>query len=122
MQDGTLNFQCNICAHQSAIEWSAMGREVISCQTCNSNPRTRALVRVLSLELFHRVILLPDFPERKDIKGIGLTDSEAYARVLAQKFSYENTYLHQEPRMDISGEVLPERCGVSDFIISSEVF
>ncbi len=51
-----------------------------------------------------------------------MTDWEGYATVLAEKFSYENTFLHQEPRIDISAPEVPsERCEASDFIISSEV-
>lgn len=122
MRPGSLHFQCNICHKNCVVDLSVLHREVISCQTCGSTPRTRAIIRALSLELFNRVLLLPDFPERRDIKGIGMTDSEGYASVLAKKFSYENTYLHKEPRVDVAGDITRERLGVSDFIISSEVF
>lgn len=60
---------------------------------------------------------------KKELRGLGMTDSEGYAKRFAEKFSYENTYLHQEPYLDISAsEIAPERLGSSDFIISSEIF
>jgi SAM-dependent methyltransferase len=66
---------------------------------------------------------LPEFPVKKELRGLGMTDSEGYAQRLAEKFSYENTYLHQEPYLDISAtEVAPERMESSDFVISSEIF
>ena len=41
------------------------------------------------------------FPHAKSIKGIGLTDPDCIARVLAERFDYQNTYLDAEPRLDI---------------------
>ncbi|HEY1769643.1 MAG TPA: methyltransferase domain-containing protein [Chthoniobacterales bacterium] len=57
------------------------------------------------------------------ITGIGLSDSELYADRLAEKFSYLNTFYHQEPRLDISDpKIAPELLDSQDFIISSDVF
>ena len=64
-----------------------------------------------------------DFPHRKNLRGLGLTDWEGYSSALAEKFDYINTYFDQEPRLDISAtEIPPERHSAYDFIISSEVF
>ena len=123
MQPGTLYFQCNICGQQGTLELDSLGREVASCSGCGSNPRIRALIRALSTELFGEDLILPDFPNRKNIRGLGLTDWESYSSLLTQKFDYVNTYLHQEPRLDISAtNISPERRSAYDFIISSEVF
>jgi SAM-dependent methyltransferase len=122
-QPGTLCFRCNICGEKCLINGSELQREQASCSACNSSARTRAIVRTLSVELFGENLALPDFPVKKELRGLGMTDSEAYAKQLAEKFSYENTYLHQEPYLDISApEVAPERLESSDFIVSSEIF
>jgi SAM-dependent methyltransferase len=64
-----------------------------------------------------------DFPRRKNLSGLGLTDWEGYSSALAEKFAYINTYFDREPRLDISAtDISPERRAAYDFIISSEVF
>jgi SAM-dependent methyltransferase len=121
-QPGTLCFSCNICQEICLINGEELRREQVSCLRCNSSPRTRAIVRVLSLELLGQNLALPEFPTKKELRGLGMTDSEASAQQFAAKFSYENTYLHQEPFLDIAApEVAPDRVESSDFVISSEV-
>ena len=123
MQPGTLFFQCNICGTLCTVELASLARRAKSCPTCDSSPRTRALIRTLSNCLFQENLILSEFPIRKDIKGLGLTDPEGYASQLKQKFDYVNTYFHQEPRLDIASDsIAPEQRQVYDFIISSEVF
>ena len=53
--------------------------------------------------------------------GIGLSDAHAYAQPLAEKFDYENTYYHTDPRVDIA-DIDAERVGRYDFLIASDVF
>src|ERR1700704_3428329 len=101
-QPGTLCFQCNICGEESLVDMGELGREKASCTTCGSTARLRAIIRALSVELLGRNALLADFPTRKEIVGFGMTDWEGYSKQLAEKFSYENTYLHQEPYFDTS--------------------
>jgi SAM-dependent methyltransferase len=64
---------------------------------------------------------IPQLPQRRDLVGIGLSDSENYARRLSDKLSYTNTFFHKEPRLDIAAapEDLTRRF---DFIIASDVF
>lgn len=117
-----LDFICNVCGglvRDCPIE--AIGRETRSCPRCGSAVRTRSVVHLLSLALFGRSIPLPDFPEARAIRGIGLTDWPGYAVWLAEKFDYTNTYLHREPRLDITeaGAELQASC---DFVIASDVF
>ena len=76
---------------------------------------------MLSLELLGRSLCLSEFPTRPDIIGLGMSDWDGYASVLAQKFSYQNTYYHQEPRLDIR-DIDPKLEGTMDFVISSDVF
>lgn len=98
-------------------------REVPSCSECGSSPRARAIIRALSLELFGENLTLPYFPVRRELSGLGMTDWEGYATRLAEKFSYTNTYYHQDPKLDVSDDKLPEELiGSSDFVISSEIF
>jgi len=79
------------------------------------------MVHLLTLELFGRSIALPDLPLRRDVVGIGLSDAKCYAKPLARKLSYINTYFHARPRLDIAN-VPADRAGVYDFIIASDVF
>jgi len=64
---------------------------------------------------------IAEMPERRDLVGIGLSDSENYATRLSRKLGYVNTFPHKEPRFDIaaSPQHLTRRL---DFIIASEVF
>ena len=117
----TLLFCCNVCGKPSLTDVRRLTRETATCQICGSTARVRAIIRVLSTELFDDNLLLPDFPLRREIRGLGMTDWEGYAVKLAEKFDYRNTYYHQEPRLNISAaSILSELMG-NDFVISSEV-
>jgi SAM-dependent methyltransferase len=120
-QPGSLSFRCNICGQASLARLEELYREVPSCVGCGSNVRGRSIIHVLSMELFGESLELPNFPTRPDIVGIGMSDSHTYAIPLAHKLNYRNTYLHKEPKLDItSGD--PALEGTLDFVISSEVF
>ena len=121
-EPGTLCFRCNICGDYGETALDRLSREEASCKGCGSSPRMRAIIRVLSTELFGKNLLLRDFPVHPDMRGLGMTDWEGYANRLAEKFSYQNTYYHQEPRLDISAVEIPAHHLANDFIISSEVF
>src|SRR5258708_30366905 len=114
-----LSFLCNICGLTNTIELSQ--QEDSSCAGCGSNVRLRALIYLLSTELFGDALVLPDFPRLPGIKGLGLSDQASYAVPLASKFDYTNTYYDREPRLDIT-QAHPDRYGAYDFILSSDVF
>lgn len=118
-----VNFQCNVCGHfnQNIPEHLVNNRETQSCQACQSSLRMRSIIHALSLELFGKSLILPDFPINKSIQGIGMSDWDGYADLLSQKFSYVNTYYHTEPKLDIT-QIPPEQESRYDFIISSDVF
>lgn len=80
----------------------------------------RSIVHVLSTELFGESLALPDFPERPELRGLGMSDWDGYAEPLSRKLGYQNTYLHQEPALDIT-DPDPARLGTLDFLISTDV-
>ena len=112
-----VSFTCNICgAFHEAAQFAT---EPASCG-CGSNVRLRALIHLLSMELFGQSLPLTDFPQLKSIRGLGMTDKEAYAEILAEKFDYTNTYYDREPRFDFT-ESHPRLEGSYDFILSADV-
>src|SRR5437667_5241822 len=114
-----VSFLCNICGQTNTI--AVLEHEDSSCAGCGSNVRLRALIYLLSTELFGDGFILPDFPRLPGIKGLGLSDQASYADPLVKKFDYTNTYYDREPRLDIT-EAHPDRYGTCDFILSSDVF
>jgi SAM-dependent methyltransferase len=110
-------FTCNICGTFNAVPQFAT--EPASCP-CGSNVRCRALIHLLSMELFGRSLILRDFPRLKAIRGLGMTDKECYSHLLEDKFDYTNTYYDREPRMDFTKPHV-ELWGRYDFILSSDV-
>ena len=118
-----VDFTCNVCGGRNVgVPLAhAENRECQSCRHCTASLRMRSLVYLLSMELFGRPMALPEFPVDKGIRGLGMSDWEGYARALAQKFDYTNTFYHQEPRLDIAD--IPEAlAGRHRFLISSDVF
>jgi SAM-dependent methyltransferase len=118
---GSLTFRCNVCGHGCVAPMSQIDREVPSCSQCGSTVRFRTIVHALSTELFGQSMALPDFPARRDLRGIGMSDWEGYARLLSVKFDYQNTHYHKEPKLDIV-DIDPSLEGRYDFAVSSEVF
>jgi SAM-dependent methyltransferase len=118
------NFRCNICGNTCNRPSGPPGREVPSCSACGSTVRLRSLIALLSREIFGIELAIPDFPVLKGIRGFGMSDPPELALRLAEKFSYTNTFYHQEPRLDIadpSPEHLRQHTGLYDFILTSEV-
>src|SRR5690349_7559718 len=98
---GFLDFICNICGTRNyGVELFA--REHPNCTGCRSTVRFRWVGYVLSMELFGTPLPLPDFPTLKGLRGLGMTDPDCYAGMLAEKFHYVNTFYDQEPRLDIT--------------------
>ncbi len=120
-QPDLLRYRCNICGQPCETKTTELGRETPSCLGCGSTVRMRAIIHMLSMELFGESLALPDFPIRPDITGIGMSDWDGYAIPLAHKVGYKNTYYHQEPKLDITS-IDPSLEGTLDFIISSDVF
>lgn len=112
-------FVCNICGKKNSYSGEPFGREKPGCGSCGSNLRTRALIGALSMELFGTQLILPDFPRVKSLRGLGASDSEQYARHLAQVFDYRNTFYDREPRFDFGSS--SEESNTYDFVLCSDV-
>jgi SAM-dependent methyltransferase len=112
-----VSFTCNICGVENEVERFAS--EPATC-ACGSNVRLRALIHLLSIEIFGRSLPLPRFPVMKAIRGLGMSDKECYNGRLAEKFDYTNTFYDREPRLDFT-EAHPELAGQYDFILSADV-
>ena len=114
-------FKCNICGKANSTRTGWLDRDAPTCADCQSSVRFRSIVHLLTCELFGKSMTLAEVPVLKEIKGLGMTDWAGYAEPLAARFSYVNTYYHEEPRFDITNPG-PERTGQYDFVISTEVF
>lgn len=117
----SISFRCNICGNRCGAHVTELKRESASCDRCGSTVRTRTIARLLATELFGRDMTIPEFPKRRDLIGIGLSDSANYATQLAHKLGYTNTFIHMEPRLDIAAAPA-ELTSRFDFIIASDVF
>lgn len=82
--------------------------------------RSRALIHLLSMELFGRSLALPEFPRLKSIRGLGISDKDCYARFLADRFNYTNTFYDAFPRFDVTQDH-PELDGLHDFVLAADV-
>ncbi len=114
-----ISFTCNICGAANALE--EIPWEESTCTGCGSNVRMRALIYMLSIELFGAARTLPEFSKDKKIRGFGLSDALLYATPLGEKVDYTNTFYDRQPYLDIT-QPHPEQYGTYDFILSSDVF
>jgi len=110
-------FTCNLCGAVNRVE--QLPSEPASC-ACGSNMRARALIHLLSMELFGRSLALPEFPRLKSIRGLGISDKDCYARPLADRFNYTNTFYDAFPRFDAT-EAHTELAGLHDFVLAADV-
>jgi SAM-dependent methyltransferase len=115
-----MSFVCNICGVACENPAQNLAREGASCTNCGSSVRLRALIALLSNEIFGALLTLPEFPAIKGIRAIGMSDTPQVAKLLAEKFDYTNTFYHQSPRLDVTHPD-PRDFGRYDFILSSEV-
>ncbi len=137
-----IEYRCNICGSNNRLASREFHRELALCGNCGSNARFRGIIHVLanffgdsdenSLLAWPRRVLakilgkdeirpLKDWPRRKKLHGAGMSDWPGYANLLADKFSYENTFYDRPPHLDIQNPA-PEQLGKYDFVISTDVF
>ena len=122
MAPGTLAFECNLCAARCALPIGELQREGGCCPACGAIMRYRAVIHHLSVGLFGKSLAVGEFPaEAKHLAGIGMSDPDKYADLLARRFRYVNTFYHTEPRLDIQSPGA-QHDGAYDFVISSDVF
>ena len=115
--ESVVSFICNLCGARCEVEHFAT--EPATC-ACGSNVRLRSLIHLLSLELFDRSLILAEFPRLKAIRGLGMSDKDCCASLLAEKFDYTNTFYDSEPKIDFT-ERHPQLDGQYDFILSADV-
>lgn len=116
-----INFTCNICA--TAVRGcpiDTIDREVPSCPQCGSTVRFRSIACLLSKAIYGRAMPVSKFEKRPNVAVVGLSDWHILADMLPSKFRFTNTFIHQEPRLDITAPHGHE--AAADVLISSEVF
>ncbi len=117
-----LAFTCNVCeAPCSVHSRDHLRREEKTCHACGSTVRFRWIVYALSTQLFGRSVPLPQFPRRKQVRGVGMSDWERIAAAFAEKFTYVNTFFDVEPKLDLLAPRAQD-WGAYDFVVCSEVF
>lgn len=119
-REESLRFRCNLCGRMSTAPLTTLTREVSSCK-CGSTLRQRALIHTLSENLFGASLSLTDFPFRPDIVGIDMSGATVYADRLSKILGFTNTFLHKEPKLDIT-DPNSKWMGQCDFVLSSDVF
>jgi Methyltransferase domain len=118
---GQLIFVCNICGARACADLlQILDRGSQTCSKCNSSNRFRSLIAALQERLFDEVSPLKNWRVRKDIAGLGMSDSPVYSVGPAKKFNYMNTFFHTEPFLDISSPDAQFHDRF-DFVISAEV-
>jgi SAM-dependent methyltransferase len=115
-----VTFTCNLCGTKSERPAGPLPREHEDCPHCRSSVRIRALIALLSKEIFGTLLTLPEFPVLKGIRAIGMSDAPELAERLAEKFDYTNTFYDQAPAFDVTAPD-PRDDARYDFILSSEV-
>jgi hypothetical protein len=87
----TAKFTGNLCGAECALLAEGLGREVRTCEACGSTVRLRALVALLSREIFGIAMALPDFPVMKSIRGIGMSDPPRSGCAACRKIRFTPT-------------------------------
>jgi SAM-dependent methyltransferase len=114
-----IRFTCNLCGQPAVIAVSEFHRELAFCQTCGSVARFRGIVYAISQAIFGNSIVLSEFPQRKDMSAIGLSDAPHYSVGLEKAFNYTNTFYHVDPFYDVTADEPTYRD--LDFIVCSDV-
>jgi SAM-dependent methyltransferase len=117
-----IEYRCNVCGGNNRLESRMFHREVALCTKCGANARFRGIIHALADFLGEGDDrALSEWPHRKNIFGVGMSDWPGYAGLLGEKFSYENTFYDRQPQLDIQNPTQAQ-LGKYDFIISSDVF
>ena len=115
------SFRCCICDHYCELV-SQQHREQGFCPSCGSNARFRGIVLAILDEVFGNTSLsLARQPGRHATAGIGVSDADQYASLLAEKLGYRNTFLHQEPHLDLCNKQSVANYKNLDLLVCSDV-
>lgn len=113
-----VTFTCNVCGNRNWNIRSHFRRETADCVYCLSNPRIRAQLALLSQILYDRVMPITEFTG----SGRSIMAMSEFAIVeerLNRSEDFTNTWLHQEPFLDIMQPVTEP--GKYDVVLSAEV-
>lgn len=116
-----LDFVCNVCGTLHCERVAKFHRELAACPVCGASARFRGMVAALG-QVLHMPAQVPliDWPERPDVRGLGMSDWPGYADVLARKMAYVNTHFDKPPYLDIL-QPAPQYLGVHDVVLSTDV-
>jgi SAM-dependent methyltransferase len=115
-------FRCNICGAANALPVTEIHRELLWCVGCRANARFRGIARAVQETLLGDVQTpLQNAAKRRELVGIGMSDTGIYARALERLFSYRNTFYHTEPRLDVTDAGSTCQYQDLDFVVSSDV-
>lgn len=112
---------CSICAGIFPIDTCGNFREGKLCYHCGASGRSQAIAYCLTHYVFKQNAALNNITNQNKIKIVGLSDGPAYAKTLAKKCNYKNTYYHTKPFLDITNPT-KEYLGIFDALISADVF
>ena len=117
-----IEYRCNLCGCKNRLDSSQFHRELAACKKCGALARFRGIIHALA-NFFGESedAILRDWPIRKSVFGIGMSDWNGYAKFLRRKFSYENTFYDRKPKLDILN-LTEKNLGKYDFVISTDVF
>lgn len=115
-----IRFICPICERSTSWARPCMVREAPSCGNCASTTRFRALVVTFLTEVMGSNALPSATVPKRDLCGLGFSDSSAYAQSFDRLTSYENSWFHTEPRRDLT---VPDSFQGQqyDYVVCSEV-
>lgn len=117
-----MHFRCNICGLKNNDPAAIIHRELLRCTDCGSTPRFRGIAHAFQMYVCGDTsVPLDQMASRPELHGIGMSDWDRYASVLDRIASYQNTYYHQEPSLDITDAESAAQYRNLDFVISSDV-
>ena len=117
-----IKYRCNICGGNNTLESQKFHRELSLCVQCGSNARFRGIINALAKTLNQKDERpLQEWTPQKNVVGVGMSDWDGYAKLLSEKFNYENSYYDRAPQLDIQN-LTSSQLGAYDFVISSDVF
>jgi SAM-dependent methyltransferase len=93
-------FRCNICGMEHRLPRDRLTREDGHCPQCRSYGRLRAMMHAVTDHFSPEESVLKQMEPRKEIRGIGCSDWN-YAKLLAEKFDYQNTFYDRQPQLDL---------------------
>jgi SAM-dependent methyltransferase len=117
-----IGFTCNICGTANKLPVTQIHRELLWCVSCRANARFRGIARAVQEALLGDTqIPLHVADKRRELVGIGMSDTGIYACELERLFAYQNTFYHTEPRLDVTDAGSTCQYRDLDFVVSSDV-